>query len=109
MKQRARKIVCVFARGALSVLAMLACGAVRGAHAAPPPPLLVVEVAPEDHPAAVLIRDRQSNQPLYEARAMNDGLTAGDTRLMSGLFLAAMKDFPQSGVNPRRISVQLPP
>lgn len=62
-----------------------------------------------DREAALLIRDRQNNQPLYEARASNDGLTAGGTKLMSGLFLAAMKDFPHSGVNPRRVSVQLPP
>jgi len=61
-----------------------------------------------DREAALLIRDRQSNQPLYEARASNDGLTIGGAKLMGGLFLAAMKDFPQAGVNPRRVSVQLP-
>lgn len=62
-----------------------------------------------DREAALLIRDRQSNQPLYEARASNDGLTLGGPQLLSALFLAAMKDFPHSGVNPRRVSVQLPP
>ncbi|MBC7991722.1 MAG: DUF4136 domain-containing protein [Rhizobacter sp.] len=61
-----------------------------------------------DREAALLIRDRQSNQPLYEARAVNDGLTTGGPQLLGGLFLAAMKDFPQAGVNPRRVSVQLP-
>jgi hypothetical protein len=62
-----------------------------------------------DREAALLIRDRQSNQPLYEARATNDGVTMGGPQLLSALFLAAMKDFPNNGVNPRRVSVQLPP
>jgi Domain of unknown function (DUF4136) len=62
-----------------------------------------------DREAALLIRDRQSNQPLYEARATNDGLTVGGPQLLGALFLAALKDFPHGGVNPRRVSVQLPP
>lgn len=62
-----------------------------------------------DREVALLIRDRQSNQALYEARATDDGLTVGGPQLLAALFLAAMKDFPHSGVNPRRVSVQLPP
>lgn len=62
-----------------------------------------------DREVALLIRDRQSSQALYEARATDDGLTVGGPQLLAALFLAAMKDFPHSGVNPRRVSVQLPP
>ena len=61
-----------------------------------------------DREVAVLIRDRQSNQPLYEARASNDGLSVGGNQLMAAMFQAAMKDFPHTGLNPRRVSVQLP-
>ena len=57
---------------------------------------------------ALLVRDRPSNQPLYEARASSDGATAGGGALFGAMFLAAMKDFPQNGINPRRVSVQLP-
>ena len=56
----------------------------------------------------VLIRDRASGQPLYEARASNDGNAAGGEALLTAMFEAAMRDFPYGGVNPRRVSVQLP-
>lgn len=61
-----------------------------------------------DREVAVLIRDRSTNQPLYEARASSDGLTAGGAQLLGAMFLAAMKDFPFNGINPRRVRVQLP-
>ena len=61
-----------------------------------------------DREVAVLIRDRKSNQPLYEARASNDGLTSGGDQLTGAMFIAAMKDFPHNGINPRRITVPLP-
>ncbi|MBC7956358.1 MAG: DUF4136 domain-containing protein [Cytophagales bacterium] len=61
-----------------------------------------------DREVALLIRDRQSNQPLYEARASNDGLTAGGAQLMGAMFQAATKDFPHNGINPRRVAIQLP-
>lgn len=62
-----------------------------------------------DREVAVLIRDRQTAQPLYEARAASDGLSTGNTQLMAAMFKAALKDFPQTGINPRRVSVQLTP
>ncbi len=61
-----------------------------------------------DREVAVLIRDRSSNQPLYEARASSDGLSSGSGPVISAMFQAALKDFPQTGINPRRVSVQLP-
>jgi hypothetical protein len=58
---------------------------------------------------AVLIRDRASGKPLFEARASNEGnsSTAG-AQTLSALFEAALMDFPRLGINPRRVVVQLP-
>ena len=60
-----------------------------------------------DREVVVLIRDRQSGEPLYEARASNDGNTPGGYALLGAMFQAAMTDFPHNGVNPRRVSVPL--
>jgi hypothetical protein len=59
---------------------------------------------------ALLLRDRASGAPLYEAHAQNDGTTAGDSALLAAMFEAAMKDFPATGAsNPRRVTVQRAP
>jgi Domain of unknown function (DUF4136) len=56
---------------------------------------------------ALLLRDRASGTPLYEAHAQTDGSTAGDNALLGAMFEAAMKDFPAAGAaNPRQVSVQ---
>jgi len=55
---------------------------------------------------AVLVRDRVSNEPIYEARASNDGISMGDTALVSALFSAAMSDFPKARPETHRVSVQ---
>ena len=58
---------------------------------------------------AVLLRDRASGTPLYEAHAQTDGTTSGDKALLAAMFEAALKDFPAAGAaNPRQVSVQLP-
>jgi hypothetical protein len=55
---------------------------------------------------ALLLRDRASGAPLYEAHAQSDGTTAGDTALLAAMFTAAMKDFPAPGsARPRQVSV----
>jgi hypothetical protein len=59
--------------------------------------------------AALLIRDRQSGAPLYEARAVSDGASSSIATLLPALFEAAMKDFPNGGVNPRRVTTELVP
>jgi hypothetical protein len=60
-----------------------------------------------DREVALLLRDRKTNEPLYEARASNDGLTQGDLELAGALFEAAMADFPQTRPEPHRVTVQL--
>ena len=56
---------------------------------------------------ALLIRDRQTGQPLFEARAVNDGYSSSINSLLPAMYDAAMKDFPYGGVNPRRIVTQI--
>ena len=64
-----------------------------------------------DHPyyereVAVLIRDKKSGEPLYEARANSDGTSSGVTALLPAMFAAALQDFPKGGAtNPHRVRV----
>ncbi|CAN5683922.1 hypothetical protein BH11PSE8_BH11PSE8_32220 [soil metagenome] len=53
----------------------------------------------------VLIRDRKTGQTLYEARANNEGLSPAAETVLPAMFAAAMKDFPNGGVNPRHITI----
>lgn len=60
-----------------------------------------------DREVALLLRDRKTNEPLYEARASNDGLTEGSLEILGGLFEASLADFPQTRPEPHRVTVQL--
>jgi hypothetical protein len=57
----------------------------------------------------VLIRDRRSNQVLYETHATYDRLGSADERLYPYLFEAALKDFPHQAVSPRVVTVPVQP
>ncbi len=61
-----------------------------------------------EHGVAVLVRERGTGKPLFEARATNDGGTGFDLALLRAMFEASMMDFPKTGVNPRRVTVQVP-
>ena len=56
---------------------------------------------------AMLIRDRKTGQPVYETRVTNDGYSSSINSLLSAMFEAGMKDFPQGGVNPHRVVTQI--
>jgi hypothetical protein len=56
---------------------------------------------------AMLIRDRKTGQPLYEARVTNDGYSPSINSLLSAMFEAGLKDFPRGGANPRRVVTQI--
>lgn len=58
---------------------------------------------------ALLIRDRQSGQPLYETRASSDGSSPSMRSLLPAMFEAAMKDFPAGSVTPRRVTTEIMP
>jgi len=59
---------------------------------------------------AVLLRERSSGTPLYEAHAQTDGATMGSAALLAAMFEAALQDFPATGAkNPRSVSVTLTP
>jgi hypothetical protein len=55
---------------------------------------------------AVLIRDKKSGEPLYEARANSEGSTSGAISLLPSMFSAALQGFPTGGpANPRRVRI----
>jgi hypothetical protein len=59
---------------------------------------------------AVLLRDRASNAPLFEAHAQTEGGSVGDAALLGAMFEAALQGFPAANAtNPRRVSVTLAP
>lgn len=59
---------------------------------------------------AVLIRDRASGKPLFEARASNESSSSSaGSATLSAMFAAALMDFPRLGMNPRRVVVPLAP
>jgi len=60
-----------------------------------------------DREVAILLRDRASGKPLFEARASNEGGTGLDKVTLGAMYEAAMMDFPRLGVNPRRVVVNL--
>jgi len=63
-----------------------------------------------DREVAVLLRDRASGKPLFEARAVNEGnLETADATTLGALFEAALMDFPRLGINPRRVTVMPAP
>jgi len=53
----------------------------------------------------VLIRERSSGKPIFEARATSEGNTLSDGPMHAAMFEAALTDFPKLGVNPRRVDV----
>jgi len=60
-----------------------------------------------DREVAVLLRDRTSGKPIYEARASSDGYSSGSAQVLAAMFAAALKDFPAVGLNPRTVVVPL--
>jgi hypothetical protein len=57
---------------------------------------------------ALLIRDRASGKPLFEARASHESVsTSASGATLAAMFSAAMADFPKLGLNPRRVTATL--
>ncbi|MFY9510526.1 MAG: DUF4136 domain-containing protein [Rubrivivax sp.] len=62
-----------------------------------------------DREVAVLLRDRASGKPLYEAHAVNESGPTSDSLLLPAMFEAALTDFPRLGLNPRKVVVTVTP
>lgn len=62
-----------------------------------------------DREVALLIRERGTGKPLYEARASSEGWRNDTDGLLAPLFAAALRDFPATGPNPRTVRVPLAP
>ncbi|OGA97884.1 MAG: hypothetical protein A3E25_06205 [Burkholderiales bacterium RIFCSPHIGHO2_12_FULL_69_20] len=62
-----------------------------------------------DREVAVLIRDRASGKPLFEARASSESFQSSAAPVLQPLFAAALMDFPKPGINPRRVVVPTTP
>lgn len=60
------------------------------------------------HEVALLLRDRATGKPLFEARASADGNGRADAATVAAMFEAALMDFPKLGINPRRVTVTPP-
>ena len=56
---------------------------------------------------ALLIRDRASGKPLFEARASHEGGWRGDAAMLATMFQSALMDFPKTGINPRSVTLPL--
>lgn len=63
---------------------------------------------PPDREVAILLRDRASSVPLWEARAVSSGLSA-DAADFQAMFTAALSGFPVASPQPRSVTVALPP
>jgi hypothetical protein len=62
-----------------------------------------------DREVALLIRDRASGKPLFEARASSEGFSRADSTMLGAMFSAALSDFPKLGVNPRSVTIAISP
>jgi hypothetical protein len=58
---------------------------------------------------AVLLRDRASGQPLYEAHATGTGNMELSAPMMAAMFEAALADFPKANPQGRDVAVQMAP
>jgi hypothetical protein len=62
-----------------------------------------------DREVALLLRDRSSGKPLFEARASTDSLQRDSAAQLAPMFAAALMDFPRTGINPRQVTVPVVP
>jgi hypothetical protein len=61
-----------------------------------------------EHQVALLIRERASGKPLFEARAVSEASFPARAETYGAMFEAALTDFPKPGINPRNVDVVLP-
>lgn len=62
---------------------------------------------PPDREVAVLLRDRATSVPLWEARAVSSGIST-DVAVFQAMFSAALSDFPNAKPQAHDVTVTLP-
>ncbi|NBQ91128.1 MAG: DUF4136 domain-containing protein [Betaproteobacteria bacterium] len=62
---------------------------------------------PPDREVAVLLRDRATSVPLWEARAVSSGIST-DVAIFQAMFSAALSDFPNAKPQAHNVTVTLP-
>lgn len=62
---------------------------------------------PPDREVAILLRDRATSVPLWEARAVSSGFSS-DPAVFQAMFSAALSDFPNARPQSRNVTVMLP-
>lgn len=62
---------------------------------------------PPDREVALLLRDRATSVPLWEARAISSGISTEAT-IFQAMFSAALSDFPNAKPQPHNVTVALP-
>ncbi|MES2423420.1 MAG: DUF4136 domain-containing protein [Pseudomonadota bacterium] len=60
------------------------------------------------HEVTVLLRDLNTQQIVFESRAVHEGLWASAEKLLPALVEAALRDFPNPPAGVRRVEVELP-
>ena len=58
---------------------------------------------------AILLRDRESGKPLYEAHASNTGITQGGVETVAAMFDATLAEFPKSDGKVHTVRTQTAP
>lgn len=58
---------------------------------------------------ALLLRDRATGKPLYEAHAETNGSSVGSERLVAAMFAATLAEFPRTNATPHSVVTMLPP
>ncbi len=62
-----------------------------------------------EHQVALLLRDRSSGKPMFEARAVHETSTELTSKgTLALMFEGALMDFPKLGMNPRTVVLPLP-
>ncbi len=62
-----------------------------------------------DREVALLLRDRASNKPLFEARGSTEGFQRDTAAQLAPMFAAALMDFPRTGTKPHSVTVPIAP
>ena len=98
----------IAAEAVRDAIATLRSAVGNAAHGLPEEVFLLVSSLTPMINVDLLIRDRRSNQVLYETHAVHDRQNTVDLGLLPYLFEAALKDFPNPAVSPRTVTVTRP-